>query len=97
MKTFAAEHHISRRCEMSAPRGSRMSIIKNLAGLSFVAMALAMSLPVDARIAGNTHEANRLAGNRLASNALTTNELAGDGAFTDIVAIDLPSGMRFTR
>jgi hypothetical protein len=87
--------------------GSRMSIIKNLAGLSFVAMALAASLPADARIAANTHETNRLAGNRLAGNrlagnrlagnALATNKLAGDGAFTDIVAIELPGGMRFTR
>jgi hypothetical protein len=77
--------------------GSRMSIIKNLAGLSFVAMALAASLPADARIAANTQETNRLAGNRLAGNALATSKPAGDGAFTDIVAIELPSGMRFTR
>jgi len=96
---------------------SRMSIIKNLAGLSLVAMALAVSLPADARIAANTHEANRLAGNRLAGNrlagnrlasnrlagnrlagnSLATNKTAGDGAFTDIVAIELPSGLRFAR
>jgi hypothetical protein len=83
------------------------SIIKKAAGLALVGVALALSLPADAKLAANSRQSNRLAanrlsgnrlsGNRLAANALATNQRAGDGAFTDIAAVELPNGMRFAR
>ena len=60
------------------------------------------------RLASNRLASNRLASNRLASNALASNDvesdrlnldrtLRGDGAFDDIVAIELPNRTRLVR
>jgi hypothetical protein len=86
---------------------SRRSILSQAPRLLMIAAALAVSMPSEARLAGNRLASNRLASNRLASNRLASNRLAGntlaanrlagDGAFTGIAAIDLPNGMRFTR
>ena len=67
-----------------------MSIIKKVCGLGLVGLALALSVPAEARLA-----ANKLATNKLATNSAAGN--AGDGAFTNVAAVDLPNGMRFTR
>ena len=71
-----------------------MHVLKKLLGLTVVGMALGASLPADARLA-----TNRLASNKLASNKLSTNSLlanAGEGAFIDVLVIDLPNGSRVT-
>jgi len=60
------------------------------------------------RLASNRLASNRLASNRLASNRLASNDvesdrpnldrtLRGDGAFDDIVAIELPDRTRLVR
>ena len=53
------------------------------------------------RIALNRLASNRLASNRLASNRLASNRLAanqpGEGAASNIVAIEMPDGTRLSR
>ena len=53
------------------------------------------------RLAANRLAANRLAANRLAANRLAANRLAanqpGEGAASDIIAIEMPDGTRLTR
>ena len=53
------------------------------------------------RLAANRLASNRLASNRLASNRLASNRLAanqpGEGAASDIIAIEMPDGTRLTR
>jgi len=53
------------------------------------------------RLAANRLAANRLAANRLAANRLAANRLAanqpGEGAASDIIAIEMPDGTRLSR
>ena len=58
------------------------------------------------RLAGNKLAGNKLSANKLAGNALTGNKLLphsittnfpGQGAAANVVAIDLPNGVRFAR
>ena len=44
----------------------------------------------------NRRALNRLASNRLASNRLASNQ-PGEGAASDIIAIEMPDGTRLTR
>ena len=48
------------------------------------------------RLAANRLAANRRAINRLAANRLTTNQ-PGEGAASDIIAIEMPDGTRLSR
>jgi len=48
------------------------------------------------RLAANRLAANRLAANRLAANRLAANQ-PGEGAASDIIAIEMPDGTRLTR
>jgi len=48
------------------------------------------------RLASNRLAANRLASNRLASNRLAANQ-PGEGAASDIIAIEMPDGTRLSR
>ncbi len=89
-----------------------MSMLQKVFGLGLVGLALAASMPVDAKIAANKIAANKIAMNRLASNKVAMNRLssnkiamntfagnnvAGEGAFADVAAIELPNGLRLTR
>ena len=48
------------------------------------------------RLAANRRAFNRLAANRLASNRLAANQ-PGEGAASDIIAIEMPDGTRLSR
>jgi len=48
------------------------------------------------RLAANRLAANRLAANRLAANRLAANQ-PGEGAASDIIAIEMPDGTRLSR
>ncbi|MBS0420733.1 MAG: hypothetical protein JSR66_23690 [Proteobacteria bacterium] len=66
-----------------------------------VAMTV-LAVPSEARLTANRLTANRLTANRLTANRLTANSLAagtvtGEGAFSDVIALDLPNGLVITR
>jgi hypothetical protein len=64
-----------------------MGVMKKWSCLVAITAILALSVPAEARLLSNM----------LASNMLASNKLAGDGAFTDVSAIEFPNGIRFTR
>jgi hypothetical protein len=74
-----------------------MKFTAKLACILSVLSVVALATPSEARLAANRLAANSLEGNRLSGNRLAANTLAGDGAFTDISAIELPNGQHLTR
>jgi hypothetical protein len=63
---------------MSPRNGSMISIVRRLFGLSLVGIALAMSLPAEARLSANGMQSNSLSPNRLSSNRLASNRLSSN-------------------
>lgn len=71
-----------------------------------VAMTV-LAVPSEARLTANRLTANRLTANRLTANRLTANRLTanslaastviGEGAFSDVIALDLPNGLVIAR
>jgi hypothetical protein len=77
-------------------------------GLIFSAFASARAEETTNKIASNRIATNRIAANRLSANRLSSNRLSantaatrtgqpGEGAASDIVAIELPDGTRLSR
>lgn len=79
----------------------KISKILALSGLIVVFGAAVQAEDATNKLASNKLASNKLAANKLASNKLVANSVGlgqpGAGAATDIVAIDLPNGVRLGR
>jgi hypothetical protein len=97
-----------------------MVVRKGAYASTLIALALAVGVPAQARIAANGITTNKISSNRIAANTLSSNRIAantvssnrlagqrlagksiaanaGDGAFSEVTAIELPDGKLVTR
>jgi dihydroorotase-like cyclic amidohydrolase len=69
--------------------------------LAVIGLTTAFSAAAQAENATNKMTANKLVANRLSANRLSANGISvgqpAEGAAADIVAIELPNGIRFAR
>ena len=74
-----------------------MKNIRKLGCLLGVVAMLAVAATAEARLSGNRLSGNKLSSNKLSSNTVAANTMPGDGAFTDVYAVELADGVRLSR